>query len=56
MLQYLLIAIPTGHSGSYFSTGLVTTRGRKLPTYNALQSFYRQHRGSLKRPGGPISF
>ncbi|MGH2715153.1 MAG: hypothetical protein ACRDM7_14920 [Thermoleophilaceae bacterium] len=49
-LQYLLLTLPRG-SGSTFNTGLVTARGKRLPQFNALRSWYRGHRGRVKRPG-----
>jgi hypothetical protein len=54
MLQYLLISPPPGSAQRFFDTGLMTTRGRKHPTFGALRSFYRQNRRKLKRPGRPI--
>jgi hypothetical protein len=54
-LQYLLVAPPTRSSSAFFNTALLTTRGKKYPTYNALQGWYRSHRGSVKRPGGAIT-
>lgn len=53
-LQYLLVTLPR-NSPSTFNTGLVTVRGKRLPQYNALQRWYRSHRGRVKRPGAPIS-
>ena len=54
MLQYLLISPPPGSAQRFFDTGLMTTRGRKHPTYGALRSFYRQNRRKVKRLRGPI--
>jgi hypothetical protein len=56
MLQYLLVTPPKNKSYAYFNTGVITTRGAKLPAFHALRSFYRKNRGRLKRPGGPIAF
>ncbi len=54
MLQYLVISPPPGSSQRFFDTGLVTTRGRKHPTFFGLRSFWRQYRRKVKRPGRPI--
>jgi cellulase (glycosyl hydrolase family 5) len=54
-LQYLLVAPPARSPSAFFNTALLTTTGKKYPTYNALQSWYRSHRGRVKRPGGAIS-
>jgi hypothetical protein len=49
-MQYLLLTLPRG-SKSTFNTGLVSGRGKRLPQYKALRSWYRAHRGRVKRPG-----
>jgi len=49
-LQYLMMTLPR-RSQSTFNTGLVTSRGKRLPQYNALRSWYRGNRGRVKRPG-----
>jgi len=49
-LQYLMMTLPRG-SQSTFNTGLVTARGKRLPQYNALRSWYRSNRRKVKRPG-----
>jgi hypothetical protein len=49
-LQYLLVTLPR-NSGSTFNTGLVTARGKRLPQFKALRSWYRGHRGRVKRAG-----
>jgi len=49
-LQYLMLTLPRG-AESTFNTGLVTVRGKRLPQYNALSSWYRANRGKVKRPG-----
>lgn len=54
-LQYLLIAPPRKSSSAFFNLALLTTQGKKYPTYNALSSWFRSHRGSVKRPGGSIA-
>ncbi|HEY6780945.1 MAG TPA: hypothetical protein VI111_08330, partial [Thermoleophilaceae bacterium] len=54
-LQYLLIAPPRQSSSAFFNLALMTTQGKKYPTYNALSSWYRGHRGKVKRPGGSIT-
>ena len=48
-LQYLLLTLPR-NSLSTFNTGLVTSRGQRLPQYNALRSWFRANRGRVKRP------
>jgi hypothetical protein len=53
-LQYLLLTLPRG-AESTFNTGLVTVRGKRLPQYNALRSWYRGNRGRVKRPGGSFT-
>jgi Cellulase (glycosyl hydrolase family 5) len=53
-LQYLMLTLPRS-SQSTFNTGLVTARGKRLPQYNALRSWYRANRGRVKRPGGFFS-
>jgi hypothetical protein len=54
-LQYVLVAPPARSRASFFNLALLTTSGKKYPNYNALLSWYRSHRGSVKRPGGPIN-
>ena len=54
MLQYLLVSPPPGSSQRFFDTGLMTTSGRRHPTFGALRSFFRQNRRKLKRPGRAI--
>src|SRR5918999_184517 len=49
-MHYLLRTLPRG-SKSTFNTGLVSGRGKRLPQYKALQSWYRANRGKVKRPG-----
>jgi hypothetical protein len=49
-LQYLLLTLRRG-SASTFNTGLVSRTGKRLPQYNALRSWYRGNRRSVKRPG-----
>ncbi len=53
-LQYLLIAPPQRSSSAFFNLALMTTQGKKYPTYNALASWFKGHRGKVKRPGGSI--
>jgi hypothetical protein len=53
-LQYLLIAPPRRSSSAFFNLALMTTRAKPYPTYNALRSWYRVHRGKVKRPGRAI--
>ncbi len=53
-LQYLLVTLPRS-SPSSFNTGLVTSRGKRLPQYNALQRWYRANRGRVTRPGSVYS-
>ena len=54
-LQYLLIAPPRRSSSAFFNLALMTTQGKKYPTYNALASWYKGNRGKVKRPGGSIN-
>jgi hypothetical protein len=49
-MHYLLKTLPRG-SDSTFNTGLVSGRGKRLPQYNALRSWFRANRGKVKRPG-----
>jgi hypothetical protein len=49
-MQYLMVVLPRG-SKSTFNTGLVTGRGKRLPQYNALRSWFGANRGKVKRPG-----
>ena len=53
-MQYLMMVLPRG-SKSTFNTGLVTSRGKRLPQYNALRSWYRANRGKVKRPGSALT-
>jgi hypothetical protein len=53
-LQYLLLTLPRG-SASTFNTGLVTQRGKRLPQYRALSSWYRSNRRRVKRPGSAFT-
>jgi hypothetical protein len=48
-LQYGLLTVPRS-SGSTFNTGLVSSTGQRFPQFKALQSWYRSHRGKVKRP------
>jgi hypothetical protein len=48
--QYLMLRLP-GSAISTFDTGLVNHNGTPLPQYKALRSWYRSHRGKVKRPG-----
>jgi hypothetical protein len=48
-MQYLMLVLPRG-SASTFNTGLVSRTGKRLPQFNALRSWYRSHRGRVKRP------
>lgn len=54
-LQYLLVAPPPRSASAFFNTALLTNKGKKYPTYNALQSWYKGHRSRVKRPGGAIT-
>jgi hypothetical protein len=54
-LQYLLVSPPRRFPWSFFDLGLMSTSGRKHPQFGALQRWYRQNRGRVKRPGGAIS-
>ncbi|MDQ3719622.1 MAG: hypothetical protein M3350_02395 [Actinomycetota bacterium] len=54
MLQYLLVSPPPGSDGRFFDIALMTTKNRKHPQFGALQSFYRNNKRKLKRPGRPI--
>jgi hypothetical protein len=54
-LQYLLLAPPRNSSSAFFNLALLNPRGRKTPSYNALQSWFRGNRGKVKRPGGAIA-
>jgi hypothetical protein len=53
-MQYLMVVLPGG-SKSTFNTGLVTSRGKRLPQYNALRSWFRANRGKVKRPGSALT-
>ena len=48
-LQYLMVTLPRS-AQSTFNTGLVTNRGKRLPQYKALRSWYRGNRRRVKRP------
>jgi hypothetical protein len=54
-LQYLLVSPPRSARASFFDLGLVSTRGKRNVSYNALRSWYRANRGKVKRPGAAIS-
>ena len=54
MLQYLLVSPPPGSDSRFFDIALMTTQNRKHPQFGALQSFFRQNKRKLKRPGRPI--
>jgi len=54
MLQYLLVSPPPGSDSRFFDIALMTTKNRKHPQFGALQSFFRQNKRRLKRPGAPI--
>ncbi len=53
-LQYLLVAPPRRSSSAFFNLALLTGSGAKYPTYTTLQSWFKSHRGQVKRPGGAI--
>jgi hypothetical protein len=54
-LQYLLVAPPRRSSSAFFNLALLTTAGKKYPTYTALQGWYRSHRSRVKRPGAALT-
>jgi hypothetical protein len=54
-LQYLLVAPPPGSDQAFFNLALLSQSGKKYPQFNALLSWYRSHRGKVKRPGRAIS-
>jgi hypothetical protein len=54
-LQYLLVAPPPNSSSAFFNLALLTTSGKKYPQFNALQNWFRSHRGRVKRPGASIA-
>jgi hypothetical protein len=54
-LQYLLVAPPPKSSSAFFNLALLTTSGKKYPQFNALQNWFRSHRGKVKRPGSRIA-
>jgi hypothetical protein len=53
-LQYLLVSPPRSQRASFFDLGLVSTRGKRNVGYKALRSWFRSHRGKVKRPGATI--
>jgi hypothetical protein len=54
-LQYLLVSPPRTERASFFDLGLVSTRGKRSVSYNALRSWYRANRGKVKRPSAAIT-
>jgi hypothetical protein len=54
-LQYLLVSPPRSQRASFFDLGLMSTRGKRNAGYNALRSWYRGHRGKVKRPAAAIA-
>ncbi|MFN2617257.1 MAG: hypothetical protein ABR581_09055 [Thermoleophilaceae bacterium] len=54
-LQYLLVGPRPGGVGDFFDLGLLSPKGRRRPTYNALRRWYRSHRHKVRRPPHRIS-
>jgi hypothetical protein len=54
-LQYMLVSPRRNSSSAFFNLALLNTRGKRYPQYNALQRWFRAHRGRVKRPGSAIS-
>jgi hypothetical protein len=53
-LQYLLVAPPRRSASAFFNLALLTSAGKKYPTYTALQSWFKSNKSRVKRPGGAI--
>ncbi|HYY88048.1 MAG TPA: hypothetical protein VFA49_04575, partial [Chloroflexota bacterium] len=54
-VQYLLAGPRRGDVGAFFDLALLSTRGHRRPNYNALLSWYRQHRHKVKHPPASIT-
>jgi hypothetical protein len=53
--QYLIAAPPRGSPGDFFDLAILSTSGRKRPTYNALVRWYRKYKNKVQRSSGPIA-